>query len=299
MPRLPIPGQDGGTWGDILNEFLQVAHNNDGTLRNIGLENIYNIDASGVQDGDGLIYDAPSSTWVAANFINNLDDLTDVEITNPEDGDTLTYNAGVSKWQHAAGGSAVPAGAIMSFMMNLPPDGWLECNGEAVSRTQYADLFAILGTDHGNGDGSTTFNLPDLRGEFLRGWDNGRGIDTARDLGSTQVDLTASHTHDGGSLSAASGGGHGHSASSNSTGSHGHGINARQWEQTGASGTARRVGGSWASNELSANSNGNHSHTISIGTGGAHTHSVSGTSGSSGGAETRPRNIAVMYCIKY
>lgn len=64
--------------------------------------------------------------------------------------------------------AAFPAGA---------PSGWLECDGSAVSRTTYADLFAYLGTTYGAGDGSSTFNLPDYRGEFLRGFDNGAGND--------------------------------------------------------------------------------------------------------------------------
>lgn len=61
------------------------------------------------------------------------------------------------------------------------------CHGQAVNRTQYAGLFEIIGTTHGSGDGSTTFNVPDLRGEFIRGVDAGRGVDPARALGSKQV----------------------------------------------------------------------------------------------------------------
>src|SRR5699024_9741731 len=76
------------------------------------------------------------------------------------------------------------------------PAGWLKCNGRAVSRTIYADLFAAIGTSFGNGDGSTTFNLPDFRGEFLRGWDDGRGVDSGRTLGSAQGDMLKSHRHD-------------------------------------------------------------------------------------------------------
>jgi len=66
--------------------------------------------------------------------------------------------------------------------MNAAPDGWRACSGQAVSRTTYAALFAAIGTEYGVGDGSTTFDLPDLRGEFLRGWDNGRGVDSGRVL---------------------------------------------------------------------------------------------------------------------
>ena len=71
----------------------------------------------------------------------------------------------------------VPTGAIFSFPIETPPTGYLICDGSAISRTTYADLFALLGTTYGAGDGSTTFNLPDYRGRFLRGHDNGAGND--------------------------------------------------------------------------------------------------------------------------
>lgn len=79
-----------------------------------------------------------------------------------------------------------PPGALQFFARQTPPTGWLKANGAAVSRTAYAALFAAIGTFYGAGDGSTTFNLPDRRGEFLRGWDDGRGIDPGRVFGSTQ-----------------------------------------------------------------------------------------------------------------
>lgn len=92
-------------------------------------------------------------------------------------------------------GYLVPAGAVMAFAMNSAPTGWIECSGNAVSRTTYADLFAAIGTTFGAGDSSTTFNLPNLRGEFIRGWDNGRGVDATRTFGSAQDDQIQEHTH--------------------------------------------------------------------------------------------------------
>ncbi|MFW2163151.1 phage tail protein [Acinetobacter beijerinckii] len=80
----------------------------------------------------------------------------------------------------------VRTGTIETWATNVCPTGYLECSGQAISRTTYADLFNVLGTSFGVGDGSTTFNLPDLRGEFIRGWDHGRGIDAGRALGSYQ-----------------------------------------------------------------------------------------------------------------
>lgn len=68
------------------------------------------------------------------------------------------------------------------------PAGWLIKNGAAISRTTYATLFAVIGTMYGPGDGATTFNLPDDRGEFTRGLDMGRGVDSGRVQGSAQGD---------------------------------------------------------------------------------------------------------------
>lgn len=62
-----------------------------------------------------------------------------------------------------------PAGCVMAFAGSTTPDGWLLCDGSAVSRTDYAALFAVIGTTYGSGDGSTTFNLPDLADKFIQG----------------------------------------------------------------------------------------------------------------------------------
>lgn len=75
------------------------------------------------------------------------------------------------------------------------PQGYLKCNGAAPSRTLYADLFAQIGTTYGPGDGVTTFNIPDARGVFFRGLDEGRGLDPGRVLASYQADDFKSHNH--------------------------------------------------------------------------------------------------------
>lgn len=86
-------------------------------------------------------------------------------------------------------------GCVGYYAGPTPPDGCLVRNGAAISRTTYAALFAVIGTTYGAGDNSTTFNLPDDRGYFDRGWDNGRGIDVGRTFGSYQADEVKSHTH--------------------------------------------------------------------------------------------------------
>lgn len=79
-------------------------------------------------------------------------------------------------------------GQVAFFAKNSAPAGWLKANGAAVSRVTYAALFAAVGTTFGAGDGSTTFNLPDMRGYAPRGWDDGRGVDSGRAFGSEQAD---------------------------------------------------------------------------------------------------------------
>ncbi len=91
--------------------------------------------------------------------------------------------------------NAMPVGSVVMWLNASVPSGWLEMNGAAISRTTFEDLYSLLGTTYGSGDGSTTFNLPECRGEFPRFWDNARGIDSARDLGSSQTDLVKAHTH--------------------------------------------------------------------------------------------------------
>ena len=143
-----------------------------------------------------------------------------------------------------------PAGEIAYFPRATPPTGrWLEANGDVISRTTYADLFAAIGTTFGAGDGSTTFKLPDLRGEFIRGLDQGRGVDTGRALGSAQADELKSHTHQIG-------------------------------EANASDGTA-----------------GDGPYIIDSATG-TETNSVV-IAKATGGTETRPRNIALLACIRY
>lgn len=78
-------------------------------------------------------------------------------------------------------------GTIVFHAKNAAPSGYLKANGGAVSRAVYADLWNEISTTFGPGDGSTTFNLPELRGEVIRAWDDGRGVDSGRTFGSAQV----------------------------------------------------------------------------------------------------------------
>jgi microcystin-dependent protein len=92
--------------------------------------------------------------------------------------------------------NGVPIGLIAYFPFEAIPGGWLECDGSEVSRETYSLLFAAIGTLYGAGDGAVTFNLPELRGEFIRGWSHGRAdVDADRKLGSAQEAVFEKHTH--------------------------------------------------------------------------------------------------------
>lgn len=152
----------------------------------------------------------------------------------------------------ALGIQVSPPGQIGAFARATAPTGWLKANGAAVSRTTYNALFAAIGTTFGVGDGSSTFNLPDLRGEFIRGLDDGRGIDAGRLLGSAQGFDIQSHKHP-------------------------------QYEfDTGN--TTPIPDGSRAS-DLNA--------PYTVG------REANALIGYTGGTETRPRNVALLYCIKH
>jgi microcystin-dependent protein len=141
-----------------------------------------------------------------------------------------------------------PAGAVQYFARSTAPTGYLKANGAAVSRTTYSALFTAIGSTFGVGDGSTTFNVPDLRGEFVRGWDDARGIDVSRVFGSAQADEIKAHAH-----------------------------TFYPADNTGAFTQGFDVDTAAAGGNLNSPK----------------------TTTSTGGTETRPRNIALLACISY
>lgn len=98
--------------------------------------------------------------------------------------------------------TVIPTGMVIPYLSDITPTGWLACTGGPVSRTTYADLFSVIGTRYGAGDGVTTFNLPDFRGRALIGAGQGTGLSLRSlgdDVGEEDHVLTvaelASHTH--------------------------------------------------------------------------------------------------------
>lgn len=102
-------------------------------------------------------------------------------------GGTGATSAATARTALGVDGVAMPIGTVFYFPSTSPPANALKANGAAVSRTTYAALFAVIGTTFGAGDGSTTFNVPEARGEFIRSLDDGRGVDSGRALGTAQA----------------------------------------------------------------------------------------------------------------
>lgn len=184
--------------------------------------------------------------------------------------------------------SGIPAGTIIAFADDAPPTGYLKCNGASISRTTYAALYAAIGTRWGSAS-SSTFNVPDLRGEFVRGWDDARGVDSGRTFGTAQSSQNLSHTH------TITDPGHTHTGTAASAGSHSH-----------TTGLNYGPSGPGGGNGLTYSSISSTTDSLTTNSGGAHTHSVSVannntdiTINANGGTEARPRNIALLYCIKY
>lgn len=203
-----------------------------------------------------------------------------------------------------AASDLTPAGTIIYSARTTAPPGYIKANGAAVSRTTFADLFAAIGTNFGNGNGSTTFNVPDLRGEFIRGVSDGRSLDSGRAFGSVQGSAFGQHNHGlSGSISSSSAGSHGHSGGTGGGGSHSHSKGATINNLGSGSGftsfSSDDDGGTV--NSGNTGGGGSHSHSISLNANGSHSHGITNTLsiGNSGNAtETRPRNIALLACIK-
>ena len=195
------------------------------------------------------------------------------------------------------------------------PTGWIKANGALVSRTTYAALFAYASaqglvseadwtaTSSGRfsvGDGSTTFRLPDMRGMFLRGLDESRGLDTGRAVGTYQDQANVSHTHgvtDPQHNHADPG--HSHGGGTSASGNHQHGYAG--WASTGVQ-AASGLTSATVYNPTAAlvDPGGNHSHSITTDVRGAGLlPNVTGISIQSQGSEGHPRNLAYPIFIKY
>jgi microcystin-dependent protein len=161
----------------------------------------------------------------------------------------------------------MPVGMVMAFTGTSAPPGWLLCDGTQVSRTQYADLFAMM-EGHGTGDGAYTFHLPNYVGRFHRMIDNAGALDfdvvnrtAMAPGGNAYANLWSVQTNEAV--------GHNHTIGGSDKGT---------WDVFSTSGM-RGIGGTVA--------------------GGYHSNNANVGFNSSGGSESRPENASVIYCIKY
>ena len=197
--------------------------------------------------------------------------LTGTDIANT----TIPLAALVSAVQQALS----PPGTVVAYMGTTAPAGWLLCNGASVSRTTYASLYAVIGNASGSAD-TNSFNVPDLRGRFLRGW-NSDGTGVARDPDATNTNVAT--------------GGRGASSTGGSVGNN---IGSLQYDDIKAhthpeksiqsTATGMNVGGyNWPNNVFDTT------------TGTMRTAAVTPNDGIKSGNETRPANVYVNYIIKF
>jgi microcystin-dependent protein len=213
---------------------------------------------------------SPGKLAVNAGGITSNELATDSVVTSK------ILNGAVTSDKLNAAVIFVPSGGIMAFAMNSAPSGWLAANGSAVSRTLYAALFAAIGTTYGAGDGSTTFALPDLRGYFVRGSGTNSDGTASGTFGAKQAASLLNHTHSGTTAGASADHTHAYTRYNtllnNVSIFSGGGVNGI-WQNT----TTQLTGG------VSAD----HAHGF-----------TTGNPSVGGGSETRPANIAMLYCIK-
>ncbi len=236
----------------------------------------FSVSDSGLDITDGLplrFQDSSGSPFVSLKSPSSLSG--NIALTLPSaitnGGFLQTDGSGNLSFQIVNG---VPSGSVFCMAVATIPTGYLECNGAAVSRTTYAALFAIIGTTYGTGNGSSTFNIPDLRGEFVRGFDNGKGTDSGRSIASSQGSANLSH-------------GHSVSASVNDSGHvHATSFDNKKYFPGGGSTTIGFGGAGGYPADVFTMSNATTGISVSI------------SQNNAGGGEARPRNIAMMYIIK-
>jgi hypothetical protein len=246
------------------------------------------------------------------------------QVLLPAGSSTTVFFDGTSFYtdQNGGGASAFPVGGVVYVPSSAPPLGFLKMNGALLSRLTYGGLWGfaqasnnITPTDaawevgkFSPGDGSTTFRIPDGRGAFMRAWDDARGTDPGRALGTFQDHAMQSHAHSASSGTVSQDHVHYVGIVTDAQGNHSH-SSYGPWRPGG--------GGSIyiqhdSSNEgdcgvhesvLVGNTGaaGNHQHNVNGNTGGIsanHTHGITVNAAGSGN-ENRPKNVSLLACIKF
>jgi microcystin-dependent protein len=131
--------------------------------------------------------------------VNKISPRSGTDVTLGDSGDTFTIPAGATLAISGTvtGITSILTGSIIMYGSGSIPTGYLECTGQAVSRSTYADLFTVIGTTFGVGDGTTTFNVPDLRDNFPVGKSGTKALATKAGSNTATLATTnlASHRH--------------------------------------------------------------------------------------------------------
>jgi microcystin-dependent protein len=262
---------------------------------------VFDDDGIIVKNGKAIRYDNAASTQhVALKAPSSLS--SSVSLTLPSSvvngGFLQTDGSGNLSFSLVQG---VPTGSVFAMAVAVVPTGYVECDGSSYSKTgTYAALFAIIGTQYGGS--ANNFNVPDLRGEFVRGFDHGRGADSGRAIGQHQSGDNAQHTHSHT---------HNHSFSDSGTTSTktlrgtvqqiaetfaGSGTTSGVFSKLGNFNSVFTPGNPDVSPAGGFSMNADHDHTFSVS--GTTSNQSSNNTGPSGTTESRPRNFAMMYIIK-
>ena len=204
--------------------------------------------------------------------------------------------------------NSVPTGSIMCFSGSIVPQGWLFCNGQSISRTAYNKLFNTIGIIYGEGDGSSTFDLPNLQDRFPMGkGSRSLGLIGGSDSVTLTSDKLPSHSHN---ATANSGGQHSHTGSTNTTGNHNHSYDDAYFAENSGGGPNNIFGTSANTDDdnsyryrsnVGTGYNGDHSHTFTTNTESSHTHTVTidNTGTTNPTIDITNRYIALNYIIRY
>ena len=277
-----------------IDDFVSVGSNIH--LGNAGIASVSGLKVTGASNFNSTITGTATTATTVAVANEGSDTETFVTFTPSATGNqnfktntglkfnasngTLTATSFAGNGANLTGVVAVPSGAIMAWPVESAPSGFILCHGQAISRSTYSDLFSLIGVMYGAGDGSANFNLPDYRGQFLRGRANGSTNDPDRDGRTDRGDGNGGDNvgtkQDYGLLQ--------HSHGNNSNGTNNHGFNTNN-NNTGAfSKSGHSYGGTRAS-----------SHEIITNSWGTNHANVSGHVTNN---EIRPINIYVNWIIK-